>query len=156
MNTQLDRLFQHLAWADQETLGALEHTVPPHPEAYRLFSHLLAAEHIWLSRIQGHPATLPSAWPTLTAAECREWSTRTLAGYGTLVASTTEDQLQGQVSYHNLQGLAFQTPLGDILMHVALHGAYHRGQIAATMRQAGLQPANTDFTTFARLSKLEG
>lgn len=153
MNTQIVRLFQHLAWADQETLAALEHTARPHPEACRLFSHLLAAEHIWLSRIQGQPPALPSAWPTLSAAECREWSTRTRAGYSTVVASVTEDQLQDQVSYHNLQGLAFQTPLGDILMHVALHGAYHRGQIAAALRQAGHQPANTDFITFARLNQ---
>jgi len=30
-------------------------------------------------------------------------------------------------------------------MHVIMHSAYHRGQIATDMRAAGLTPAYTDF-----------
>ena len=30
-------------------------------------------------------------------------------------------------------------------MHVIMHSAYHRGQIAADVRAAGLTPAYTDF-----------
>jgi uncharacterized damage-inducible protein DinB len=33
---------------------------------------------------------------------------------------------------------------------VALHGAYHRGQIAAALRGAGAVPEPTDFIAFAR------
>ena len=150
MSPQLDRLFQHMAWADQAVLAALEQTTPPHQDAYRLFSHLLAAEHIWLARIQGQPAPLPSAWPTLSADECCELSARILAGFSALVAAISEAQLSSLVSYRNLQGAEFQTPLGDILLHVALHGAYHRGQIAVSLRQAGLEPAQTDFILFSR------
>jgi uncharacterized damage-inducible protein DinB len=39
------------------------------------------------------------------------------------------------------------------LMHVALHGAYHRGQIAQVIRQGGGEPVNTDFITFQRLRR---
>jgi len=151
MNPQLDRLFQHMAWADESVLASLDQSTSPNQDATRLFSHLLAAEHIWLARIQGQPATLTSAWPTLSVAECRELAFRTLTGYRTPVAATSEDQLQSPVSYRNLQGAEFQTPLGDILLHVALHGAYHRGQIAASLRQAGIQPDSTDFILFSRL-----
>jgi uncharacterized damage-inducible protein DinB len=33
---------------------------------------------------------------------------------------------------------------------VALHGAYHRGQIAQLLRQNGAQPAATDYIGFVR------
>ncbi|MGH9479278.1 MAG: DinB family protein [Terriglobales bacterium] len=40
--------------------------------------------------------------------------------------------------------------MGDILMHVALHSGYHRGQIAADMRSGGLEPAYTDYIHWRR------
>jgi len=154
MNAPLDRLFQHVAWADQETLRALEQASGPHPDAYKRLAHLLAAEHIWLSRIQSENSGGFPVWSALSAAECRDLSAHTLAGYRALLESTSEDQLLALVSYRNAKGIEFQTPLVDILLHVALHGAYHRGQIASALRQAGLEPTNTDFITFSRLGPL--
>jgi uncharacterized damage-inducible protein DinB len=39
----------------------------------------------------------------------------------------------------------------DTLFLVALHGAYHRGQIAALIRREGLEPVATNFIIFARV-----
>ena len=39
----------------------------------------------------------------------------------------------------------FRSSLHDILMHVIMHSAYHRGQIAADMRASGAEPVYTDF-----------
>ena len=36
------------------------------------------------------------------------------------------------------------------LLHVPLHGQYHRGKINLLLRQAGRQPAPTDYITFVR------
>ncbi|NIP57628.1 MAG: damage-inducible protein DinB, partial [Gemmatimonadetes bacterium] len=44
----------------------------------------------------------------------------------------------------------FRTPIGEILLHVLLHGSYHRGQIALRMRDVGEEPVNTDLITFVR------
>ena len=38
----------------------------------------------------------------------------------------------------------------DILLHVCLHGAYHRGQVAVSMRSGGAEPAPTDFIAMRR------
>jgi uncharacterized damage-inducible protein DinB len=38
----------------------------------------------------------------------------------------------------------------DILLHTCLHGAYHRGQIARDLRQAGDPPEPTDYIAFIR------
>jgi len=37
-----------------------------------------------------------------------------------------------------------------ILSHVIIHGGYHRGQIAILLRQAGSDPAVTDFIAYVR------
>jgi len=154
MNLQLGRLFQHVAWADQEVLTALEACAEPDPEAFKLLSHLLVAEHVWLCRIQSRDPGMNSVWPVQSASECRALSSQTRAGYQALLETTSEDQLREVVSYRNMKGEEFWTPLCDILLHVALHGAYHRGQIAAIMRRTGLKPMNTDFITFCRCNPL--
>jgi uncharacterized damage-inducible protein DinB len=42
----------------------------------------------------------------------------------------------------------------DILLHVANHGTYHRGNVAAMMYQAGVAPPTTDLPVFLkRLSR---
>ena len=40
--------------------------------------------------------------------------------------------------------------MADILTHVTMHGAYHRAQIAAAVRESGGEPAYTDFIHAAR------
>jgi len=38
----------------------------------------------------------------------------------------------------------------DILLHVAMHGQYHRGQINQLLRGAGLEPISVDYIVFVR------
>jgi len=49
------------------------------------------------------------------------------------------------VSYTNSKGEAWTSTIWDILTHVVLHSAYHRGQIASHMRTSGQTPAHTDY-----------
>ena len=44
----------------------------------------------------------------------------------------------------------FDNSVGEILTHVAMHGHYHRGQIARSMRLAGREPVYTDYIGFVR------
>jgi uncharacterized damage-inducible protein DinB len=37
-----------------------------------------------------------------------------------------------------------------MLTHVAMHGSYHRGQIAAALRAGGDIPSPTDYIAFVR------
>ena len=60
-------------------------------------------------------------------------------------ASDSYSDLTAQASYQNSKGEKFSSRQADILMHVVMHGAYHRGQIAAAIRAAGSEPAYTDF-----------
>ena len=55
-----------------------------------------------------------------------------------------------EVDYVNSAGQAFRSTVGDMLRHVAQHGAYHRGQIALLLRDDGLVPEPTDYIAFVR------
>jgi uncharacterized damage-inducible protein DinB len=72
------------------------------------------------------------------------------AGYATFLAGQSESSLALPVTYVNSAGREFDTVVGDILLHVALHGQYHRGKVTLMLRQAGLTPAPTDFIAFVR------
>lgn len=150
MPSSLARLFQHLEWADQTLLAVFQQAGEPPSEALKLLAHLLAAEAIWLSRIRGDPAPPLQVWPDLDLAGCRELRARTAAGYQALLPSLKEEQLDAPVAYRTSRGVACTNSLGDILLHVALHGSHHRGQIAALLRASGIEPAATDFILFAR------
>lgn len=63
--------------------------------------------------------------------------------------------LSETVPYKNSKGEPWSSTVQDILTHVILHSAYHRGQIASQMRAGGDQPAYTDFIHAARQGLIE-
>jgi uncharacterized damage-inducible protein DinB len=145
-----ERLFRSVRWADLETCAALRAHPAALPEALPVLAHLLAAEHVWLSRIRGAAPAL-AVWPSLALEECEPLARENAAGYATFLAGRDEADLAAAVRYRNTQGQEFETPLADILTHVVTHGAYHRGQVARAIRRAGGQPVNTDFVTWVRV-----
>jgi len=149
MDTSLQRLFDHLRWADARVHASLTDAVNPPPHTLDLFAHVVAAEHLWLSRIRKEKPEV-AVWPKLSLAQCLELGTRNADEFSALVESLDDIGLDGGVTYHNSAGLEFTTSLRDILLHVALHGAYHRGQIAAAVRAGGDTPASTDYIGFVR------
>jgi len=71
-------------------------------------------------------------------------------GFAALAEAITEAELRLSIAYRNSAGDAFQSTVEEILHHVFLHGAYHRGQVAMWLRSAGAEPAPTDYIAFAR------
>jgi uncharacterized damage-inducible protein DinB len=59
------------------------------------------------------------------------------------------------VSYKNSKGEPWSSAEEDVLMHVVMHSAYHRGQIATDMRANGFTPAYTDFIHAIRQGLVE-
>ena len=63
------RLIAHLAWADDRVLAALRSATNPDPSCREVFAHLLAAEHVWLARLNGETPAHP-VWPDLSLEQC--------------------------------------------------------------------------------------
>lgn len=142
-------LLAHLAWANGRALEALRADPGSDPRVLEQFAHLLAAEHVWISRLEGRPSRVP-VWPTLTLDECAALSQENLSAYGAFLDRETDDGLERVVDYTSTAGQPYRDRAIDILMHVALHGAYHRGQVARLQRDGGGAPVSTDYIFFTR------
>jgi uncharacterized damage-inducible protein DinB len=144
------RLFAYTQWANTRVLDALSET-DKDTRALKLMAHLLMAERIWLDRLRGEAPLGANKSPELSVDECRQLASDNQRGYDEVIGRSEVDGLGSLLTYKNLSGKEFTTSVRDILTHVAVHGAYHRGQIALTMRAEGGTPVDTDFITFTRL-----
>jgi uncharacterized damage-inducible protein DinB len=104
---------------------------------------------VWLSRLEQRGAAT-GVWPTLTADEATNLQNALATGYDEYLDRLTPDRLAEPVEYTNSAGQHFATPIGDILLQVALHGQYHRGKVNLLLRQSGSAPVPTDYISFVR------
>jgi len=58
--------------------------------------------------------------------------------------------LEDTFSYKNSQGKEFTNTYKDVLFHLINHGSYHRGQINASLREAGFEPVITEYIFYKR------
>ncbi len=152
----LRRQFAYDAWANREVLAALR--TSPGKRPLELLAHILSAEQLWLERIRQQPQSLP-VWPVIRidlaldqyAAQINELA----ASWREFLGQISSDGLSDKVTYKNSKGEPWTSTVEDILTHVLLHSAYHRGQIASQMRAAGQTPAYTDFIHAARQGLIE-
>jgi uncharacterized damage-inducible protein DinB len=138
------RLFAYDGWANHEVLAGLHTAAAPMPRAQQLMAHIFAAERLWTARLEQKPQTLP-VWPELTLEECDRQAAELPPLWKDYLAGNSEGDLAGSVSYRNSKGEPWSSRKDDILMHLITHSAYHRGQVALTIRAAGSTPAYTDF-----------
>ncbi|HTR76672.1 MAG TPA: DinB family protein [Gemmatimonadaceae bacterium] len=143
------RLWRHAAWADAAMLDTLRSTADLPDAVLREYAHILGAEETWLSRLEGRVARA-AVWPTITLDEAESLGRLLRRDYDAYLAGLTEGDLARDVSYTNSAGVPFQTPAGDILLHVALHGQYHRGKVNVLLRRAGAVPRPVDYIAFVR------
>lgn len=149
MRDHFIKVFQHLKWADARVLESLRAAHSVLKKDQDLYAHILGSEHVWLSRISGTTPKLV-VWPTLALDESERLAAENGSAYQKLVSELTTETTQRAITYRNSAGDEYTSTLEDILTHVALHGAYHRGQIAASVRAAGDTPIPTDYIAFAR------
>ncbi|MDX1390558.1 MAG: DinB family protein, partial [Acidobacteriota bacterium] len=147
----LRRLLDHMLWADERVGRALRAADAPPRAAVEIYAHLIATEQVWLARIRG---TEPGpVWPDVDdpAAPALEEIRATVKNmYMSYLQGVTIDDLDHVVRYVNSAGDGFETSAEDILIHVFLHGAYHRGQISTLLRESGEEPSPTDYVAFVR------
>lgn len=137
------RLLAYEDWANREVLAALRATAGPPPKAIGLLAHIAAARTLWLDRLRGRSDSVEvfPAWGLDEVAERLE----RLAGDWTAYLDAVTGRLDSAVEYRSLNGEPHRNAVTDILLHLALHGPYHRGQIAALLGAAGRTPPPTDF-----------
>jgi uncharacterized damage-inducible protein DinB len=144
MIEHIQRLFTYDDWANREVLEALEALETPPPRSVKFFGHIVSAERLWLERLREQKQTY-AVWPDFTLAQCKLETKELPSLWKKYLASLDEEGLSHPLTYRNSKGESWTSRKQDILMHVIMHSAYHRGQIATDMRAAGFAPVLTDF-----------
>jgi uncharacterized damage-inducible protein DinB len=148
---ELHDLLNYNEWANRRTIAALKASANPAAKALRALTHLLIAEKTWLLRFQTEPdSTGFNFWPDASLQQCEALAEETARSYKAFVSNLTEEDLDAVATYKNSKGIEYQTAYRDMLMHVVMHSAYHRGQVAMAIRAEGGEPANTDYIGFVR------
>ena len=145
-------LFGHCAWANRLTLESLLACPAAQTEGTPLLAHLLAAEQIWLSRLQRREPVL-STWPSLSLHDCQALMADCERGWREYLWGLPEQELRGEIEYRTSRGDLFHNTIAEVLMQVVTHGGYHRGQIAKIVSREGGTAASTDYILYVRSFK---
>jgi uncharacterized damage-inducible protein DinB len=150
----LRRQFAYDAWANGQVLATLGVSARSATRPLQLLAHILSAERLWLERIRKAPQSLP-VWPDFGFEECQAQIANLARLWREFLGQISPAGLLDEVTYKNTKGEPWASTVEDILTHVLLHSAYHRGQIASQVRAGGEQPAYTDFIHAVRQGLIE-
>ena len=114
--------------------------------------HMIAAAATWRSRWEGvalKAALDPADYSTPLALRMAFGAERARF-WGFFETLATDAVLDEIIHCTSRQGVPFDLPLTQMMQHVVLHSAYHRGQITALLHQLGhTTHPDTDFVLFA-------
>jgi uncharacterized damage-inducible protein DinB len=147
------RLLRYDAWANAESLASLRQGEPPR-KAVRWLGHIVGAGALWLARLRQEAPSMP-VWAELDLDQCAAGIERLAQDWSRYLKLLAASDLREPVRYRNTLGEYWTSEAGDILTHVAMHGAYHRAQIAVAVRESGGTPAYTDFIHAVRQRLVE-
>jgi uncharacterized damage-inducible protein DinB len=157
MNALLEQL-NYDCWANLRLIDALKELDPQSfrqkiassfPSVHQTLVHILWAEELWLERWQGRsfvPSLDPEDFPSLQIVRTKllDIHAKQLQFLTGLPAGAA-DQVVG---YVNFRGQRWEYTLRQMVQHLTMHSAYHRGQLATLLRQLGPIPPSTDYLVF--------
>jgi uncharacterized damage-inducible protein DinB len=146
----IQKMFEHLYWANQLILETLRNVEAVNHQVKILFCHILNAEQVWITRLEGKDSLHLPIWSEGDIAVCVRLVKQNDENFKRYLNDITIEELDNFISYTNSKGEEFKTSKRDILIHIALHGQYHRGQINSRLRADGYEPVNIDYITFVR------
>jgi len=147
----LPTLCDHMAWADARASASIAEmpASPARDRAVSLYAHIVAIEYAWVARFEQRTPD-HTQWPDWSLETASEIAVASAAALHSIATTAGSEGLSATIAYRNRAGVEGRNSLWEILMHIVLHGTYHRGQIALLGRDGGSVPASTDFSTFLR------
>ena len=158
----LQSLFDHKAWADDELLAQLQALDPAAHEkdrhtCIRILNHVHVVDRLFQAQLQRAP--LPFAGTntpdTPALAALHEAVRETDGWYRQQLHRLADDELDERIAFHFVDGDAGCMTRAEMLLHVAMHGSYHRGAVGRILVQCGLTPPRDLLTGFLHLAQPE-
>lgn len=150
MIDHLKDLFRYDDWACRRWLDHLQDVLPEADRPRQLLAHSILSRTVWIHRLRGESTADLDFWPDASWDECAQRMEENQQAYASYLDELNADDLRIPARYQNSKGHTYETPIGEVLMHVITHGHYHRGQIAMFVRNADAEPVNTDYITYVR------
>lgn len=146
----LKQFFKYNNWANSLLLDALKLNYHLLPEScIKLFSHIVNAQKIWACRINGVAPNV-TVWQVNDLETCSQLLEESV---NALSKIEYQDAIDSPIiKYTTFNGDDYEMSTNDILLHVFNHGTYHRAQIAKEMKLHNIEPVNTDYIQWRRLS----
>lgn len=111
-----------------------------------LSSHIINAQHIWNARIKGEGMPV-KAWQTHSIEQLDPLNE---AGFTESMRLMNTLSPVHEIDYGNTQGETFKNSIQDVMLHIANHGTYHRGQLAARLTEIGVPALPSDYIRYKR------
>ncbi|MGA8271830.1 MAG: DinB family protein [Candidatus Sulfotelmatobacter sp.] len=152
----LRRQFAYEVWGNGEVLSAIKasRSESASGKPLQLMAHILSVQRLWLERLTQQSQSQP-VWPEYSLDQCRTHMAELRRLWSEYLAQLSSVSLVEKITYRNSKGEPWSSTVQDVLTHVLLHSAYHRGQIASLMRAGGDSPAYTDFIHAVRQGFVE-
>ncbi|MBX5463702.1 MAG: DinB family protein [Steroidobacteraceae bacterium] len=149
------RLIAVKRWADRGLYDALSRNLDRLSREdvtlmLRVLDHMHAVDRIFQHHLQGLPhtfraprsETIPELGALASSAkEVDDW-------YAAYVDSLSEDDFEQPVDFVFTSGKRARMSRGEIILHVCLHGTYHRGNAGALLQLRGITPHRDSITDF--------
>ena len=145
----LKRLIGHCVWANKRWINFVDENFRSDEYAVKLLGHIFLGEQAWFQRVIGEEPDR-DIWKTLTISQLHEIHAKHDTMYRELLVS----EVERVIAYKRFTGEEYRSSVADILLHLTLHGAHHRGQIATYVSKKGTPPINTDFIQYCLIHGL--
>jgi uncharacterized damage-inducible protein DinB len=148
---QLRELYRYNDWANRRIIVAVRESGSQ--RCRQILAHLLTTEEEYLARLFGKDSTGFDFWPELTPEECGVLARTVAEKYEKLMRRFDEEGLDLWTRYRTSQGVPHENDFRDMLTHVIIHSATHRGNIMLKLRDEGFEPPVIDYIIYVRETK---
>lgn len=149
----LERVFSYKAKANREVLAAIQQfdaASPAREIAIRVLNHTYAVDRIFAANLtgteHGYTSPNPSLAPSLEEL-CAAINTSD-QWYVNYVSLLDHARLRERIDFTFTDSLPGRMSREEMLMHVTVHGEYHRGQISLLLMQNSIAPPADGFTSY--------
>jgi uncharacterized damage-inducible protein DinB len=151
----MESQFLYKAWANKQTLGEIEKIDQvKYPDklimAIRLLNHTHVVDKIFIAHLTGtsHPFTATNTQDTPLIKDLRQSVEETDQWLITFSKNVSPTELNNTINFTFTDGDSGAMSVRDILNHLVIHGAYHRGNIGMLLADCELERPNDTFTRF--------
>jgi len=147
----LRELFRYDDWANRRMIVAVKESGSD--RCRQILAHLLTTEDEYLARLFGKDSTGFDFWPDLSIEECGELARTVAEKYEKLMRRFDDEGLDLWTRYRTSQGIPHENNFRDMLTHVIIHSATHRGNLMLKLRDDGFEPPKIDYIIYLRETK---